>query len=345
MDIQEFTGAPHHSVEYFQYDPIFGHSGIPNHKGELLGAVTTTNNRGFRDHDHETSRAERKKRILIIGDSAVWGLCVADQDTISAILERTYPEIEAISLGISGYGPDQALLQLVINGIDYRPDLVVFVLFPDNDFFEACTHEAWGVEKPKFKMQGKELCLANIPPRRASGWPNNGFASQANPWLKLSALYGFFSSREIRPEVLSFFEIVNWKLAEFSNFNNRYQRLRTEFPCIEKGRFMDAEECDGRNLVLNIIEHMNTVSHEYHSNFLVVSKPYEDNYAKDMHPESGYRSFLDSIRDKQIQVIDLFEIGKSKNLTPARMFSCWGHLSPEGNRLMAETIASELSRY
>jgi hypothetical protein len=95
-----------------------------------------TNSDGFRG---KPLRAHPPVRIMVYGDSNI-------QAPFSR-LENTYPyklgqyltqlsgtDIEVINAGIVGSGPDQSLMRFAGQFDRYKPDLVVFAVFADNDF-------------------------------------------------------------------------------------------------------------------------------------------------------------------------------------------------------------------
>jgi hypothetical protein len=71
---------------------------------------------------------------------------------------------------------------------------------------------AWGVEKPRFYLDGGRLCLGNVPPARAPGWPNNRLLADREEGLRIpgtsldlarSATVQFFLRREWLPSLLA----------------------------------------------------------------------------------------------------------------------------------------------
>lgn len=106
------------------------------------GAVYTdyANSEGWRDVERAIQRRPNTLRILVIGDSVTYGAIVAQADTYTAILERKLREngvnAEVINISYGGWGTDQELEALTLEGILYKPDLVI-LQFSTNDPFDV----------------------------------------------------------------------------------------------------------------------------------------------------------------------------------------------------------------
>ena len=92
------------------------------------------NEMGYRGADFGREKNDFEKRVLFLGDSFVMGDNVAPEKTIPAALERALDGVEVFNMGVLAYGPDQSLVQLLEDGIDLNPDMVVLGIFPANDF-------------------------------------------------------------------------------------------------------------------------------------------------------------------------------------------------------------------
>lgn len=165
-------------ARFWAYDASLGWSHIPNAKGTFraLGDETfiTINSKGFRDIERTYERDRSQYRIVVLGDSLVWGYGVNQQETFTALLEQNCPGMEVINLGVSGYGTDQELILLQKEGIRFRPDLVVVVITP-NDFQTNVQTKAYLVyHKPVFELSNNGLRLTNIPVPTQKGFERVG---------------------------------------------------------------------------------------------------------------------------------------------------------------------------
>lgn len=115
-----------------------------------------TNAHGLRDDDYPYQRSSRH-RMLVLGDSFVWGYGVEKEERFTEVLESRYPDWEIINAGISGYGTDQEYLYYSNEGYKYDADVVVLLLYY-NDFENNYEGEQYGYYKPYFTLD-KDLTL------------------------------------------------------------------------------------------------------------------------------------------------------------------------------------------
>ncbi len=143
---------------------LYGWALEPNQKLNIIDPDTnevfteTVNASGWRDVDH--TPAKTKPRVLILGDSQVFGHGVALQNTMSRQLQNILGDsVEVLSMGLGGYGTDQEYLVLLNEGLDWQPDQVVLVFTTGNDVMDNM-HEIsfFGTApKPSFELIDGEL--------------------------------------------------------------------------------------------------------------------------------------------------------------------------------------------
>ena len=148
-----------------------------------------------------TARRERTPglaRILIIGDSAVVGRSVPDDQRLhvrlQALLANAGCPAEVLNAGVEGYSTDQELIRLEMLLPAYRPDLIILCVCA-NDFVSNTRSENSGLSKPRFTLQ-PDGSLAEQPPAY-----NARLAAMGKPrlaWLRRSALFGL-----LRPKLAS----------------------------------------------------------------------------------------------------------------------------------------------
>jgi len=95
-----------------------------------------TNNNCFRGVN---IKSNPKMRIIVYGDSNVQARFSKDENTCVLKLEKYLNEngvmnIEVLNAGVVGFGPDQSLIRFKKEANIYKPDLVIFHIFADNDF-------------------------------------------------------------------------------------------------------------------------------------------------------------------------------------------------------------------
>lgn len=120
-------------------------------------AGLTTNADGFRDGAHAAAKAPGTYRVIVLGDSFVFGSGVPQAAVLTRRLAaRLGPGFEIVNLGVPGYGTDQELLTLRRWGKRLAPDLVVAGFFW-NDVMENASAEIYGMTKPRFTLEGGRL--------------------------------------------------------------------------------------------------------------------------------------------------------------------------------------------
>lgn len=100
------------------------------------GAVWETNKNSFRGEEMEE---HPDIRIIVYGDSNVEARFSSLEDTFPYKLEKYLKEssgkdVEVLNAGVAGFGPDQSLIRFSKEADVYKPDIVIFHIFADNDF-------------------------------------------------------------------------------------------------------------------------------------------------------------------------------------------------------------------
>ena len=98
------------------------------------------------------------KRILVLGDSYVWGVG-ASQDDLFANPRVHGTNDEFINCGVPGYGTDQEYLFYLRSCQQFEVDQVVLVFTPDNDVANNIASKQYSYLKPYFTLKNGELVL------------------------------------------------------------------------------------------------------------------------------------------------------------------------------------------
>jgi lysophospholipase L1-like esterase len=101
------------------------------------------NSLGFRDTEHTIEKPPAVFRIVALGDSFTYGVGAAFEDTYLVQLERLLNEhrsrttpVEVIKLGMPRYFPEPERLVLEHYGLQFKPDLVMVAILP-NDIVDS----------------------------------------------------------------------------------------------------------------------------------------------------------------------------------------------------------------
>ena len=154
-------------AQFWQHDELYGWSHIPGVKGRFdtfgFDVSVEINEQGFRGPSVETEKDPAKTRILVVGDSLVWGFGVQQEDTFVAEMAARCPNLEVINFGVSGYATDQELLLFKERGKQLNPDIVALVV-ASNDFSDniRSTVNVY-YQKPLYQLEDGELILTNRP--------------------------------------------------------------------------------------------------------------------------------------------------------------------------------------
>lgn len=188
---------------------------IKNHRALLVKGKMEipvhTNEDGFRGtKNYSSAKPDGKTRILVLGDSFVFGWGVQDGETFSAQLEN-HPGIEAINMGVAGYGIDQIYMSFHELGKKFNPDIVLIGIFPE-DFWRATrAYTDAGYGKPYFRLsQNGELILNNSPTTDPKKIPYDQFPDviEEGPIERIVAWTATY--RYLRKKVLRLARDLGW---------------------------------------------------------------------------------------------------------------------------------------
>jgi lysophospholipase L1-like esterase len=117
------------------------------------------NSKGLRDVEHAYEKPAGVLRIVVIGDSFVFGAGGVEQrQRFSDILQASTRNTEVINMGVPAYGTDQEYLYVANEGLKYHPDIVLFCAYY-NDFSESFStlNPSNGRPKGYFSLSGDQL--------------------------------------------------------------------------------------------------------------------------------------------------------------------------------------------
>jgi hypothetical protein len=136
------SSKPTYHVNYNSFwadiNPVFGVWHRPEghfyHQGGCFSVEYTTNSYGARDR--ERSLHSSHPRTVVLGDSMIEGLGLADRDRLTNILEKRSGE-EYLNFGTSGdFGPLQYALLYKTLASQFDHDTVLVSILADNDFLD-----------------------------------------------------------------------------------------------------------------------------------------------------------------------------------------------------------------
>jgi GDSL-like Lipase/Acylhydrolase family len=167
-------------------------------------ALVRINSLGLRGPEVSLLPGRRAPRVLVLGDSFVFGLGVDQEHLMTAHLQRflTATEghpVEVVNAGVAGYATDQELILFRELGPRLRPDLVILVMC-DNDFEENLEDFVYHrYYKPRFRLSNGRLVLEGVPVPRLSRAQSARLwmAERSNLWNLLRATPAFARDLEV----------------------------------------------------------------------------------------------------------------------------------------------------
>ncbi len=307
---------------FWRYDPFLGWNHIPGQKGYFekpqFRIKVEINRKGLRDDEHPYERVAGKKRILVLGDSLVWGYGVEQDYIFTEQLERLLSNTEVINAGVAGYSTDQELLWLRSEGERYNPDLVILVVCGNDDFGNRKDLIYMVYPKPMFTYgEDGSLVLRNVPVPRPSV-----FRKAIHSGCRYSSLVTFLVIR-VRPRLV---DLLTTELHALGRVARRYLGNESE---IVSG---ELKEGNPFTLTLDLVGEMRKEAESRGSRFMIVSTSlfWERNYV------GTYPQFVQALKNNNDWVLDLESVERYD--TESMTIPGDGHWNRDGQKLVAESI-------
>ena len=145
---------------------------VARHRTRYFDVEYRINPSGFRDRARAAAKGDSVSRLLVFGDSQVFGWGVNVDERFSSVLEKRMPSVEAWNMAVPGYGFDQQILAYESMGSDIAADAVVF-------YASSATLSRmkfgfiFGKPKPKLVVDSAGT-LRLVPPERRSAALTDG---------------------------------------------------------------------------------------------------------------------------------------------------------------------------
>lgn len=302
-----------------QHDRLLGWKGVSDTEGSFnqpeFKTYVSLNSRGFRDKEHSNLTNTDTYKIVVSGDSFVWGYGVEQKDRFTDMLESLLKsegiKSVVINMGVPAYGTDQEYLLFQSEGIRYNPKLVILAIYSD-DFDSNSSTLWWSVlPKPAFRYtKAGTLKLTNVPvppPKSTKFW-----------LMSHSSIY-------------SLYVIL---LAKSNLFRNL---------CIKVGLAEDKEHIKQQAIPLTkeLLRNFFNLVKQSNSEFLAVLIP--DHYKMENTQRNGDFTAIASFIKNELQsnVLDLRPL-LSKDIGKY-YFKVDPHWTAEGHRLAGEAIFNYLA--
>ncbi len=312
--------------KFWHYHPIMGWHHQSGQKDYLekpqFRVKVNINQKGLRDIDYPYKRIQDKKRILVLGDSFVWGWGVEQEQIFTEQMERLLSNVEVINAGVAGYSTDQELLWLRYEGARYTPDLVVLVMCGNDDYANNKESVYIVHPKPVFTLdEDNELKIQNVPV------PIPSFSRKVIYFgCKYSSLVTLLMIR-VRPRLI---DLLKSSLLTFDRIGNNCSDNEGSELSIE-------HSINQSKLTLKLLDTMKNEVEEMGARFLIIStSSYWISESFDT-----YEDFIRSLRENHFDILDLETIkgyNSDKNFIKGD-----GHWNKNGHLFVAEQVMAFLN--
>lgn len=112
--------------------------------------IYSINSSGLRDREIPLKKPAGEFRIILLGESNVFGWGVNYGERFSEVVEKKLANVEVINMGIGGFGIDQSFLQLQRDGFKFNPDLVILFVYDEFLYRSMDFIRDFGAFKPRF---------------------------------------------------------------------------------------------------------------------------------------------------------------------------------------------------
>ncbi len=157
---------------YIVYDDLMGWTVGRNRRS--ADGLSFSSVEGIRSPRPDMALADRRPahRIALVGDSHTFSADVGYEDSWGHYLEQELGEsVQVLNFGVPGYGVDQAYLRYKRDVRSWRPEVVIFGVFP-HDLTRAMTvysfvsfpEWVYPFAKPRFILDGERLVALGAPP-------------------------------------------------------------------------------------------------------------------------------------------------------------------------------------
>lgn len=115
--------------------PGVGHEHRPGSSGVYMGVPVAINSQGLRDREYPLEKPEGMVRVLMLGDSLMFGWGAPVEGTTSKALERRLnpagapPQFEVINTGVGNTNTAMQVAYFVNKGYRFKPDVVLLNYF------------------------------------------------------------------------------------------------------------------------------------------------------------------------------------------------------------------------
>lgn len=274
-----------------------------------------TNRQGFRiGYGQHTEDEVTQADWLFVGDSYTQGAQVQFEELYTSLLYQHFPDRVIVNAGISGFGLPQEYRYYMNAGRQLKPEKVFLQICNFNDFMNVVERRVGVTDYLVHHSEFLRFLLQDIKYQNPAALPLGRWTEPFHPDASANRDFNVF-----------FREDSQRKRADLAAFR-RYLRL-----------FKEETARDGAELVVVLIPTKEQVDPRYFDE-VVTAFGIKPGYLDMDRPNRIVRELADSLGIRLIDATDAFRAASA-----ARPFYDYDeHLSREGHRLLAATIAAEV---
>ncbi|MCH8138482.1 MAG: SGNH/GDSL hydrolase family protein [Proteobacteria bacterium] len=333
-----------------------------------------TNAEGFRGAPLEENP---DLKIMVYGDSNVQARFSSLKDTFSHRLEtglesRLGTNVDVINAGVIGFGPDQSLLKFRNEAEVYRPDIVIFHVFADNDFGDLLRNRLFElapdgqlVETPHVRKLLEEEKARLVPDANAISLWSSLYLVQAARNFKKNLTW-FLSRRDSDKENADKTDQILRRFAEkaaaeYAVYRDRKPRrfsVLADHYDLDVATDIESESARAKIALMDrVLRKARDFAASKNIKFLVLIQPSSRDLTENLSPNhsdlakfSGYRrNNISSAVEKICEVagigrINLFDIFMKNDPQTLYFKQADAHWSDAGQALAAEATADYVHR-
>jgi len=329
---------------YIIFSKTLGWTIRPN--GVML-SLFQANGQGIRaNRDYALIPPDNITRIATFGDSFTHCDDVANSETWQEYMNSMNVSVETINFGVGAFGLDQGFLRYQHDGQQFNPHIVLIGFMSENIFRNVNTfrlfylpNDSLPLAKPRFSIENDQLILRENPIQAIENYKE----LLKNPQTILPKLgkYDYYFQKHAQNRFLTSLKSYDFsptiRLIRTISYN-----YMNDNKIIIDGRYNDKSEAFAVTTKI-FDEFIAQVLKNQALPIIVLFPPKEDLIEYRTHKTKRYTPLLTYFDKKGYQYIDIIDAFETLGQSTKTDDLYVGHISPLGNRLIAQYILHYLN--
>lgn len=273
----------------------------------------------------EILNEKTKKRVLVIGDSIVYGFGVDDKNTFPRLLEKElnkkYKSYEVINAGVGPYNIAQIYQAFKLKWLSLQPDMVILAINISNfvKYSDWCFDKKTGNIRLKYPRQGSF--------KSSTQGPLKGRLGRIGRLIDKLYIFRYW----VKPFILS---LIFKKTSSVENKLGNSDALDKFIFCYsKKGKLWDQRK--------KYLKKLKTLCDQKKIKLLTITFPLTSQYEENEkgYPQSIIEKYCKQVNILNVNLFSSFSIVINKPQKISKYFFDFIHLTPLGNKLVAKQIS------